>query len=146
MTNQGAAESVEREFNIEFVGFDPAFVGQISQQLKSRPEVEETEPHLEPFVHYMGGPQFWPHIVVLLTPVAIYLGKKGTDFLLQYLKDTLLTKDKNVSAKIKLYGPNGILLGEFAVERDKWYRSYRWRRWRWRWWNKFWWWWASFKD
>jgi hypothetical protein len=61
--------------------------------LKSRPEIAEASAK----THEFGSPGYlaggsWhvvTNIVVALTPISLYAGKKGVDFLLQYLKDSL---------------------------------------------------------
>ena len=115
----------------------------LSNVLAHRPEIERVDViSNEPgCVGLMG----W-QTVVLITSAAAYVGKKGVDFLCEYLKDTLYTQRKlNTPPKITLYGSKQEVVGEVTLEPDSWKRRRRVNRWRWRLWNRLWWWRYSLK-
>jgi len=119
----------------------------IRDGLRARREIAAVEVQTEPLFHrFMGSERYWPHIVVTFSPVAIYVGKKSADFLMQYIKDTILHARGHKPSTLKLYGPDNQLLCEFRTDEYRDYKSYRWVRWKWKWWNAFWWWWKSLTE
>jgi hypothetical protein len=78
-----------------------------------------------------------------LTPISLYAGKKGIDFLFQYLKDniTVTKATKEPVRPIRIYGDdNKTVLFEFVPKFKNRYTQIKLQRWRWSWWNAFWWW------
>ena len=151
LLGMSASQSVHHSFRVEIPGGSEDYANQFAAMLKSRPEIAEATAKIETSKVWSSGyltggsPSVIAHIVVVLTPISIYAGKKGVDFLLQYIKDHLqVTKATN--EPVRIYGADDkTVLVEFIPKLENRYSRIRWRRWKWGWWNAFWWWRAKWK-